>query len=146
MSVPPPAGPGPAAAEGAGELAPALELLDGLLRHALAESERRFGAGAAADPYRGLYLTPGDVEQSLTWAPGRPMFPPVPPDAATALATASPRLATLVEELGLTPFDAALLVVAVAPELDLRYERIYAILQDDVTRRRPSLDLALSLL
>jgi AAA+ superfamily predicted ATPase len=133
-------------AEVADDLAPALELLDGLLREALAEAERRFGAGAAADPYRGLYLMPGDVEHSLTWEPGRPMFAPAPADAAIALGTASPRLLKLTEELGLTAFDAALIAVAIAPELDLRYERIYAILQDDVTRRRPSLDLALNLL
>lgn len=34
----------------------------------------------------------------------------------------------------------------IAPELDLRYERVYAFLQDDVTRRRPTVDLALNLL
>src|SRR4030095_812404 len=33
-----------------------------------------------------------------------------------------------------------------APELDLRYERIYAYLQDDITKKRPSVDLILSLL
>jgi AAA+ superfamily predicted ATPase len=142
----PDVGPAPVGADGAGELAPALDLLDGLLRVALAEAERRFGAGAAADPYRGLYLLPDDVEQSLTWARGQPMFPPALPGGATALGTASPRLVKLTSDLVLTPFDAALLVVAVAPDLDLRYERIYAILQDDVTRRRPSLDLTLNLL
>ena len=40
----------------------------------------------------------------------------------------------------------AVIVIALAPELDLRYERLYAYLQDDVTRRRPSVDLALNLL
>src|SRR5262249_37318596 len=77
---------------------------------------------------------------------GRPVLAPGLPEAETALGTASPRLVKLTQAFGLTPFDAALIVVAVAPELDLRYERIYAILQDDVTRRRPSLDLALNLL
>ena len=32
-----------------------------------------------------------------------------------------------------------------APEIDLRYERVYGYLQDDVTRRRPTVDLALDL-
>jgi SpoVK/Ycf46/Vps4 family AAA+-type ATPase len=36
-------------------------------------------------------------------------------------------------------------ILALAPELDLRYERLYAYLQDDVTRKRPSVDLALNL-
>jgi hypothetical protein len=38
------------------------------------------------------------------------------------------------------------LMIAIAPELDLRYERLFAYLHDDVTRRRPSVDLACSLL
>ncbi len=46
----------------------------------------------------------------------------------------------------LSAFDHAVLLVALAPEVDLRYERICAYLQDDVTRRRPTVDLALNLL
>jgi ATPase family associated with various cellular activities (AAA) len=57
-----------------------------------------------------------------------------------------PGLAALEKEFGLVELDLALLVIAVAPELDLRYERLYAYLQDDVTRRRPTVDLALGLL
>ena len=36
--------------------------------------------------------------------------------------------------------------MALAPELDLRYERVYAFMQDDMTRRRPTVELALNLL
>lgn len=46
----------------------------------------------------------------------------------------------------LSNFDYGVLVLALAPELDLRYERIYAYLQDDVSKRRPTVDLALNLL
>ena len=35
-------------------------------------------------------------------------------------------------------------MLAVAPEVDLKYERVYAYLQDDVNRRRPSVALALT--
>ena len=42
---------------------------------------------------------------------------------------------------GLTPFDTGVLLVCLAPELDLKYERLYAYLQDDVTRKRPTIDL-----
>jgi SpoVK/Ycf46/Vps4 family AAA+-type ATPase len=56
------------------------------------------------------------------------------------------RLASLAETYGLSLFDAHLVLVALAPELDLRYEKIYAALQDDVTRKRPCVDLALNLL
>ena len=38
------------------------------------------------------------------------------------------------------------MLLAFAPEVDLRYERVYACLQDDVSRRRPTVDLALNLL
>ena len=37
------------------------------------------------------------------------------------------------------------MLIVVAPEIDLRYERVYGYLQDDVTRRRPTVDLALDL-
>jgi AAA+ superfamily predicted ATPase len=47
---------------------------------------------------------------------------------------------------GLSDIDVGVLLVALAPELDLRYERLYAYLQDDVTSRRPTVDLALDLL
>ena len=46
----------------------------------------------------------------------------------------------------LDDLDRAILLVALAPDVDLRYERLYAYLQDDVTRRRPTVDLALNLL
>ena len=47
---------------------------------------------------------------------------------------------------GLTQFETDILLICIAPELDLRYERIYAYLKDDVTRKRPSLDLVLNIL
>ncbi|MBN1138224.1 MAG: ATP-binding protein [Anaerolineae bacterium] len=46
----------------------------------------------------------------------------------------------------LLPFDLDTILIALAPELDLRYERLYAYLQDDVSRKRPSVDLVLNLL
>ena len=46
----------------------------------------------------------------------------------------------------LTPFDVDALLICVATEVDLRYERLYAYLQDDVTRKRPSVSLILNLL
>jgi integrase len=49
-------------------------------------------------------------------------------------------------QFGFSAFEAAMVVVALAREVDLRYERIYSYLQDDVTRRLPTVDLVLSLL
>jgi len=56
------------------------------------------------------------------------------------------RLEELARLFYLTPFDVDTLLICLAPELDLRYERLYAYLQDDVTKKRPSVDLVLNLL
>ena len=56
------------------------------------------------------------------------------------------RLEKLERLFHLTPFDVDTLLICLAPELDLRYERLYAYLQDDVTKKRPSVDLVLNLL
>jgi hypothetical protein len=55
------------------------------------------------------------------------------------------RLDLLAERFGLTDFDADVVVACLAPELDRRYERLYAYLQDDVTRAEPTVDLLLNL-
>jgi AAA+ superfamily predicted ATPase len=46
----------------------------------------------------------------------------------------------------LTPFEEQCLLLCLAPELDRKYEKLYAYLQDDVTRKRPSVDLVLKLI
>jgi hypothetical protein len=56
------------------------------------------------------------------------------------------RLAWLAAASGLSDFDIEALLIALGPELDLRYERLYAYLQDEVTRKRPTVNLALDLL
>ena len=55
-------------------------------------------------------------------------------------------LSHLAEQFGLSSAEVDLLLVAMAPELEPRYETMYAYLQDDVTRKRPSADLALNLI
>lgn len=56
------------------------------------------------------------------------------------------RLAYLQQVFGLSQFEVDVILIGLAPELDLRYERLYAYLQDDVTKRRPTVDLTLRLL
>ncbi len=56
------------------------------------------------------------------------------------------RLEHLAIVFGLDRFDLDTLLICLAPALDLRYERLYGYLQDDVTRRRPSINLVLNLL
>jgi AAA+ superfamily predicted ATPase len=56
------------------------------------------------------------------------------------------RLLHLAETFGLNQFELDTLLVCLAPTLDLSYERLYGYLQDDVTRRRPNVNLVLDLL
>jgi hypothetical protein len=55
------------------------------------------------------------------------------------------RLRQLQHHFGLSSLEIELLVIAVAPDLDPRFERFYAYLHDDLTRRRPTVGLALEL-
>jgi hypothetical protein len=56
------------------------------------------------------------------------------------------RLERVRTRFGLGDFDRDVLVLALAAEFDLKYERLFAYLQDDVTKKRPTVDLALRLL
>src|SRR6478609_8826905 len=67
-------------------------------------------------------------------------------EADASIAEGTPiRLRTLASEAGLTDLDVELLVIALVPDLDSRFERLYGYLNDDVTRRRATVGLALSL-
>ena len=55
-------------------------------------------------------------------------------------------LVHLVQAFGLSRFEIDVLLLCIAPSVDLRYERIYGYLQDDVTKKRPTVNLALDLL
>lgn len=58
----------------------------------------------------------------------------------------APRLARLANTFNLSSFEMDTLLICLAPYLDLRYERLFGYLQDDVTRKHPSLNLVLNLL
>ena len=58
----------------------------------------------------------------------------------------TPRLLALKETFGLSEFEWWALIVTMSPALDLRYEKIYGYLQDDVTKKFASVDLILNLL
>ena len=108
------------------------------------------------DRFRGLYIPESQVDELL--AGSRPLLDPSTTSSwQTAIATADAR-ATAAEQagetirlrrvartFGLTAIDVDILLVALAPDLDPRFERLYAYLQDDVSRRRASTGLALEL-
>jgi hypothetical protein len=123
----------------------ALGRLDRRLERAVASADAALGSGTTAEPYRGLYITSEDVHRLLKQQPGEPRLVSPGTGSDEAMPEAS-RFPWLAARFGLTAFDLDMMLIALAPEVDLRYERLYAYLQDDVTRRRPSVDLALNLL
>ncbi|HEX2222604.1 MAG TPA: hypothetical protein VHN15_00205, partial [Thermoanaerobaculia bacterium] len=117
--------------------------------------------------FQGLYISEQEVDDLLAEPAGMPRWAVASarPEAAEAtealdglaraLATRQAesegrgvalRLAELARRFGLSRQEVDVLLIALAPEVDLRYERLFAYLQDDVTKRRPSVDLALNLL
>jgi hypothetical protein len=56
------------------------------------------------------------------------------------------RLDTLQRLFRLNDFECDVVLICLAIELDLRYERVYAYLQDDVTKKKPAVDLVLNIL
>jgi ATPase family associated with various cellular activities (AAA) len=83
------------------------------------------------DSLRGLYISD---EQAMAMA-----AEPGPPSPGA-------RLDEAVARLGLDALDSSVLALCAAPELQPRYGRLYAYLQDDVTRRLASPRLAAELL
>ena len=124
------------------ELQEALRRLDQRLKEAIAAADQLYGPEAAADPNRGLYISGDEIQQLLKREVGQPLFPV----DALGIDAAGSRFIALQERFQLSLFDLDVLLVALAPEIDLRYERLYAYLQDDVTRKSPTVDLALNLL
>jgi hypothetical protein len=105
------------------------QFLDGRLQSAV-----QAAVAAGSDPddsLRGLYISD---EQALTLAAGTGPPPP-------AL-----RLGEAADRLGLDALDSSVLALCAAPELHPRFGRLYAYLQDDVTRRLASPRLAADLL
>ncbi|MGW1508157.1 AAA family ATPase [Streptomyces sp. NPDC002394] len=92
------------------------------------------------DPYRGQYLTPEAVVRILDEPGGLDM-----PAQGLWQPPAGSVLDGLVRRFGLSSLDLDLLLVAMAPDLDARFERLYGYLNDDLTRRRPTVGLALEL-
>ncbi|MEA2693541.1 MAG: hypothetical protein QOJ16_2928 [Acidobacteriota bacterium] len=137
-----------------------LSRVDLRLRGAVARARRLH----AADPeFQGLYVSEQEVDDLLARPAGLPPWAAEPrPEEEAALAELSHgiaarkaasaehgvplRLDRLAGLFGLSDREADALLIALAPEIDLRYERLFSYLQDDVTKRRPSVDLVLNLL
>ena len=141
-----------------------LERVDLLIR---AQVWRARQVQEADDEFQGLYISEREVDALMAQPAGLPRWATAPAPlslaevktgldqmaagiaqwkAESARRGITLRLDELVRLFQLTPFEADALLICLAPELDLRYERLYAYLQDDVTKKRPSVDLVLNLL
>jgi hypothetical protein len=146
------------------------EPFEGSLDHVLAELSRvelwlrgRIDEGRARgtgeDGYRGLYISQADIDGLLAmpvlWddcgrsgvaeslaavgaANARRL-------AASDIATGDFRLHELQRRFGLGPFERDVVLLCLAPEISLAYEKLFAFFQDDVTKRQPSVDLVLKI-
>jgi len=132
-----------------------------LLVRAHLETTRHASGGG--DELKGLVISDQEVAALLGREPGSPPFaatnwgagiPDVICQAGAALAQRREesirqgvrlRLFDLEQTFGLSGLDVEFLVVCLAVEVDPRFERLYAYLQDDVTKKYASVDLVLNL-
>jgi ATP-dependent 26S proteasome regulatory subunit len=135
------------------ELIQVLQQLDRLLDAAVTNAQTLFAGGIDVDPYRGIQIGEPEVERLLKQTPSEPLFSSsVSPSVQNNLhlevsgTAETSKFVWLQEQFGLDSFDLGVLAIALAPELDRRYERLYAYLQDDVRAKRPTVDLSLNLL
>src|SRR6266568_7147480 len=129
-----------------------LELIEARVRAAVAR--RRTTDPETDDRFRGLYISQAHVDRLLA-----PKAVPAAPDAGAARTRediesaadaaeqegADLRLRRLGRSFRLEEIDIELLLIAMAPDVDARFERLYGFLQDDVSRRRASIGLGLEL-
>ncbi|MFL6623150.1 MAG: ATP-binding protein [Sulfurifustis sp.] len=130
-------------------LADALGALDRVLTIAVERQARALGPATLLDPWRGMHLEPADVQRLLKDERFAAFFTADDGGVADLLACALRRFsraARLAAGFRLTNVDLAALLIVLAPDLDLRYERIYGYLHDDIARKRPTLDLIANLL
>ena len=146
------------------------------LQHLLAELERidlLIAAQVARarrlhtddEQFRGLYISEEEIDALLKQPLGRPRWargPAARNEPGPALDEIGRRnnlraqesircgielrLHNLQHIFGLDPFEIDVLLVCLAVEVDLRYEKLYAYLNDDVTKKRPSVELVVHLL
>ena len=125
------------------------------------------------DQYRGLYVSRAEVQKLVSYEFGRNLWTELPGELsdemraemimwpqlihhsrlqwqmqtrASRQAGIEMRFDKLVRDYGLSDLEVDTLLIAIAPEIDTRYERMYAYLEDDVTRKRPTVNLILNLM
>lgn len=139
-----------------------LARLDLWIRRAVLLMHARVGL-RADEEFRGLYISRQDVGQlldsdaaSVELGADGPALPEEVQKIDEGLALLElklrelnlpdSRLNRLMRSFGLSTWDRDVVVACLASEVDLRFERLYSYLQDDVTRKQLTIDLVLRLL
>ena len=135
-----------------------LQRIDGLVRQYVA----RVRGGWQQDEYQGLFISEQEIDELLS----HPLFSAdrlvqqteldsaiksqrhdvaelVAASQAAGIDLRLPRLAAL---FSLIPPEMDALLICLAGELDLRFEKLFAYAQDDVTKKQPRVDLILNVL
>ncbi|MBV7328179.1 ATP-binding protein [Chloroflexi bacterium TSY] len=143
-------------------IADELQMLDLLIRRRVMVLRRQLQEqrGTSADPT--LYISHEEVDRLLD--KGEAFDVALPEFMATRDQLAQQRykidariaisraagifltLPQLTQIFALSPFERQVLTICLAPELNRKYDQLYAYLQNDITRKRPSVDLVLDLL
>ncbi len=107
------------------------------------------------DEFRGLYISDEQVDNLINLVTGKEGASPTTLDLterAEVLRKSNIEKWSdtlpwkhIVKEFNLSSFERDVLLLALAPEIDLKYETLYAYLNNDITRKWPTCDLALRL-
>jgi hypothetical protein len=134
-----------------------LRNLDTLIRRHIATLRPRRLAAQELMASQGVYITHEEVDALLDQegaddAQPRALASDHLDTSIAAKVTASSNqgiflsLPYIAQLFSLSQFEVQTLIVCVAPELRRKYDTLYAYLQDDITRKRPSVDLVLDVL
>ncbi|MBK6662185.1 MAG: ATP-binding protein [Thermoflexaceae bacterium] len=108
---------------------------------------REAGVPVGEDDYRGLYVSDAEADRLVAALPGpladSPTHSAYRREVGELHASACGPLARLCALGGLDAFDLGVLLLALAAEADLGTERLIGYVQDDVTKKRPRVELAL---
>jgi hypothetical protein len=140
-----------AAMEPSDYLSVALQRLDLLLHREILRLRARYQL--SLDEFRGLYVSDEQVNQLIH----QTLNFEGPSSAVDQLTQQAELLRAfdsqqnggdspwqkIIREFCLSPIEQEVLLLAVAPEIDLKYETLFAYLNNDITRKWPTFDLAL---
>ena len=123
-----------------------LQLLNACL---LRDVRRRTQKNQHLDMLQGLILNESEIIEILGNPPGTSATPDAGDDLQERINTRNGKqypntsLTQLSSLFQLERIEELCLLLCLAPEIDPRYARVFAFLQDDVTRKQPSIELAL---